>query len=138
VVLYILLVTAGLALSGCEQPVNDSSNLLPYTITFDSRGGSAVQSINADEATAVPKPPDPVKEGYAFTGWFSAASGGTAYAWPHALSADVTMYARWQANSEPPLSRYTITFDSRGGSAVQSITAYLGFLITKPPNPQTP
>jgi uncharacterized repeat protein (TIGR02543 family) len=60
--------------------------------------------ITADEGTAVAKPADPTREGYVFTGWYSAASGGILYTWPHALTASVTMHARWEtAQAEPPL-----------------------------------
>jgi uncharacterized repeat protein (TIGR02543 family) len=71
-----------------------------YTITFDSHGGSAVQAVTADEGTAVPKPADPTRTGYAFQGWFSAAEGGTACTWPYTLNASVTMHARWLSDAD--------------------------------------
>jgi uncharacterized repeat protein (TIGR02543 family) len=80
-----------------------------YTLTFDSTGGTAVAAITADEGTAVGRPGDPVKAGYVFTGWYSAASGGTEYAWPYTLSADITLYAQWRAHTEPPPVPVNIT-----------------------------
>jgi uncharacterized repeat protein (TIGR02543 family) len=106
-------------------------NVQQYTITFDSQGGSEVQPVTADAGTEVPKPADPIKAGHAFQGWHSAASGGTEYAWPHTLDADVTMYARWQENAQ----QYTITFDSQDGSAVQPVTADAGTPVAKPADP---
>jgi uncharacterized repeat protein (TIGR02543 family) len=45
--------------------------------------------------TVVNKPTDPTRTGYTFTGWFSAAFGGTRYTWPHTLTATVTLHAQW-------------------------------------------
>jgi uncharacterized repeat protein (TIGR02543 family) len=99
------------------------------TITFDSNGGSGVAAVTADEGTSVLKPADPVKDGYAFSGWFSAAEGGSLYEWPHALDADVTLFAQWTA-------RYTVTFDSNGGSEVAAVTADAGSSVSKPGDPE--
>jgi uncharacterized repeat protein (TIGR02543 family) len=64
-----------------------------YTISFESHGGSAV---TANTGTAVAKPADPAWDGYVFTGWYSAVSGGTEYIWPHNLTGNVTMHAQWE------------------------------------------
>ncbi|MDR0598015.1 MAG: InlB B-repeat-containing protein [Treponema sp.] len=106
-----------------------------YTITFNSQNGSTVAPVTADEGTQVPKPADPARENYTFEGWYSAASGGTLYAWPYALERDITMYARWTAAGQPPVQRHTITFDSHGGSAVPPITANEGTQVSKPADP---
>ena len=68
-----------------------------HTITFESQGGSEVAAITGHAGTEANKPADPTRSGYAFAGWFDAASGGTAYSWPHTLNASVTMHAQWQA-----------------------------------------
>jgi uncharacterized repeat protein (TIGR02543 family) len=86
-----------------------------YTLSFESHGGSAVAAITADAGTAVSKPADPTRTDYAFTGWFSAASGGTLYPWPHTLSADITMHAQWRL--QVPDSFITLTaWESEDGS----------------------
>jgi uncharacterized repeat protein (TIGR02543 family) len=106
-----------------------------YTITFNSHDGSAVAAITADTGTSVAQPAAPTRAGYTFTGWFSAVSGGTQYAWPHTLTGDVTMHAQWQENSLPPPVQYTITFDSHDGSAVTAITADTGTSVAQPAAP---
>ncbi|MDR1129259.1 MAG: InlB B-repeat-containing protein, partial [Treponema sp.] len=90
----------------------DSSQPPPtqYIITFDSHSGSAVPSIPANVNTAVNKPTDPTRTGYSFQGWFSAATGGTEYAWPHTLTGDITMHAHWMAIS------YTVVYNANSGS----------------------
>ncbi|MDR2079482.1 MAG: InlB B-repeat-containing protein, partial [Treponema sp.] len=106
-----------------------------YTITFNSHGGSAVAAITAAAGTAVNEPAAPIRSGYTFLGWYSAESGGTRYSWPHALNADITMHAQWQAGEEPPPIQYTLTFYSNGGSAVEAVTAAAGTAVSEPAAP---
>jgi uncharacterized repeat protein (TIGR02543 family) len=94
-----------------------------------------VAALTAAEGAAVAKPADPTRSGYTFTGWYSAETGGTAYSWPHTLSADVTMHAQWLAEGETPPTQYTLTFDSHGGSAVAALTAAEGAAVAKPADP---
>jgi uncharacterized repeat protein (TIGR02543 family) len=106
-----------------------------YTITFNSQGGSATAPITAATGTQVAEPGNPTRSGFTFQGWFSEASGGTLCAWPYVLTGDVTVYARWQGNDQPPPQRYAITFDSQGGSTVQAVTANAGTQVAKPGDP---
>jgi uncharacterized repeat protein (TIGR02543 family) len=109
-----------------------------YTITFNTYGGSAVTAIAQNAGTPVPKPdPDPTKDGYVFLGWYSAESGGSMYAWPHTLTASVTMHAQWwDDNDGPPPTQYTVTFDTHGGSQITAVTQNEGTQVSKPdPDP---
>jgi uncharacterized repeat protein (TIGR02543 family) len=127
----------GLLFSGCEQPSGGGSRPSDsqYTITFESHGGSVVQPVTANVGTAVSQPADPTWTGYTFVGWFNAETGGVLYSWPHVLTANITMHAQWQDNSQPPPTRYTITFESHGGSEVQPITVNEGTAVSKPADP---
>ncbi|MFA5536050.1 MAG: InlB B-repeat-containing protein, partial [Bacillota bacterium] len=100
-----------------------------YTITFDSNGGSAVESITRDYGTTVAAPANPTKEGYSFKGWYSDAELTTPYTFTIIPAEDLTLYAKWEIN------QYTITFDSDGGSAVDPITQNYNTAITVPADP---
>jgi uncharacterized repeat protein (TIGR02543 family) len=119
---------------------NSQGPLTQYTITFNGNGGSVeTPSITANAGTAISKPADPRgSAGYDFTGWFDTPNGGTPYTWPHTLTADVTMYAQWQDNSQGPLTQYTIAFDSHGGLVVEAITQNEGTQISQPADPTLP
>jgi uncharacterized repeat protein (TIGR02543 family) len=80
--------------------------------------------------------PNPTKDPDIFTGWYSAAGGGTLYVWPHVLTGNVTMHAQWWDEAvRGPLTEYTITFDSQGGSTVDAITAPDETSVARPANP---
>ena len=97
-------------------------NVNQYTITFDTSGGSTVSSITQDYGSTVVKPLDPIKEGYTFTGWEPEI--------PDTIpSSNITIKAKWSVN------KYTITFDSDGGSAVPPITLDYGSVVIAPINP---
>jgi uncharacterized repeat protein (TIGR02543 family) len=117
--------------AACSNP-SGSEDPKQYTITFNSHEGAAVPAITADEGTAVNEPTAPTRDGYDFTGWFSAASGGTAYTWPHTLNADITMHAQWR--DATPI-QYTISFESHGGSEVGAVTEDAGTAVEKPGDP---
>ena len=96
-----------------------------YTVTFQSEGGSEVASqIRAN--TPADQPADPTKEGYTFIGWYN---GESEWDFETPVTADLTLTAKWQIN------RYTITFDTAGGSEVPSITQDYGTAITPPAAP---
>lgn len=95
------------------------------TVTFLSDGESAAPSqIRAN--TPADQPADPTKEGYTFIGWYN---GESEWNFETPVTADLTLTAKWQIN------RYTITFDTAGGSEVPSITQDYGTAITAPANP---
>jgi uncharacterized repeat protein (TIGR02543 family) len=99
-----------------------------YTVTFNTNGGSPVAAVTADAGTPIAKPAtDPAKTGHTFSGWFTAASGGTSYTWPHTLTADVTMHAHWTADHTGAEEKlFTITGSgsgpiTRGGTRVFAV-----------------
>ena len=96
-----------------------------YTVTFQSKGGSEVASqIRANTPAA--QPDNPTKEGHTFIGWYN---GESEWNFADAVTEALTLTAKWQLN------RYTITFDTAGGSEVPSITQDYGTAITPPAAP---
>jgi len=87
------------------------TQLPTYTVTFDSQGGSAVDSQLVIEGDFVLEPADPTMAGYAFAGWFQESACNNP--WDFAtdtVTANRTLYADWDART------YTVTFDARGGT----------------------
>ena len=93
-----------------------------YTITFDTNGGSEIAPITQDYGTEITAPDNPTRKGYTFKGWDKEI--------PETMPAEnITVTAQWEIN------RYTITFDTAGGSEIAPITQDYGTNITAPANP---
>ena len=93
-----------------------------YTIAFDTNGGSEIAPITQDYGTEITAPDNPTREGYTFIGWDRDI--------PVTMPAEnITVTAQWEIN------RYTITFDTAGGSDIAPITQDYGTAITAPADP---
>lgn len=93
-----------------------------YTITFDTAGGSEIAPITQEYGTVITAPEAPTREGYTFIGWDKEI--------PTTMPAEnMTVTAQWEIN------RYTITFDTAGGSEITPITQDYGTAITAPEAP---
>jgi len=94
----------------------------PYTITFDTNGGSEIAPITQDYGTKITAPDNPTRKGYTFKGWDKEI--------PETMPAEnITVKAQWEIN------QYTIAFDTNGGSEIAPITQDYGTEITAPDNP---
>ena len=79
-----------------------------YIVTFDSKGGTAVQSQTVEENGKVVKPADPTREGYRFEGWFC---DGKPFSFDTAITADTVLTARWMQDGSL-VNIYTVSFDT--------------------------
>lgn len=65
-----------------------------YTITFDTNGGSEIDSITQDYGTKITAPADPTRKGYTFKGWDKEI--------PETMPAEnITITARWKDTEKP-------------------------------------
>ncbi len=77
-----------------------------YTITFDTNGGTAVDSITQDYDTPVTAPAAPTKTGHTFKGWDPVV--------PSTMPAEnMTVTAQWEIN------KYKITWQDDDGSVLK-------------------
>lgn len=109
-----------------------------YTVTFDSTGGSEVieKTMAVTYGEQLGDMPVPMRTGYFFRGWYDAPVEGKCYGNSdgkgtsrYDKTENCTLYAQWVIN------RYTITFDTAGGSEIAPITQDYDTAITAPADP---
>lgn len=86
--------------------------------------------MTVKEGNSVGEPENPVKDGYQFDGWYTDVNCTDKYDFNTVVSADLTLYAKW-------LAKYTVSFDTDGGSTVESQTVVTGNKATKPTSTPT-
>ncbi len=114
-----------------------SDGKLAYTVSFDSQGGSDVAEQTVASGEKASQPSAPTRSGYSFQGWYTDAACTTAWDFgSDTVTGNLTLYAKWTVKpSPPPAARYTVTFDSQGGSAVPSQTVIEGEKAVRPDDP---
>lgn len=104
----------------------------PCTVTLDSKGGSPVPSCTTLKGRSLINWPErPTREGMQFDGWYKDEDCTIQYHLSDIITTDITLYAKWKENI-----RCTVTFDSKGGSPVSSLSVQKGATyITMPASP---
>lgn len=71
-----------------------------YSINYECDGATSGCPSNATEQTALPNPlPTPIKTGYTFDGWYTDADKNTPAVAGATLTADITLYAKWNCTA---------------------------------------
>ena len=122
-----------------------------YTVTFDMNGhGKQIAPQIVVEGYTAEKPAEPTNASYAFKGWYTQKSGGQQFDFNTPITEDITLYARWELNSDwtgdpewddDYIPTYTVTFDANGSDVenlpkVQRVKA--GTCVVEPAEPTKP
>ncbi|WP_088042587.1 InlB B-repeat-containing protein [Bacillus sp. EAC] len=140
-------VYSGMTMNGEPAFPNDShvmtfvrtvSKNATSTVSFDSKGGSTVDSKTVGYNVTITAPTTPTRTGYTFLGWYKDEAG--IQAWNFAtdkVTASTVLYAKWSLNNDNNnnINKYTITFNSNGGSPVTSNTVVENTSISEPTKP---
>ena len=128
----------GTALVSCNSNTSESENPTDsvvnptdgaqkkITVSFNSTGGSKVDAQEILANSVVAKPADPTKEGYTFEGWYL---NGVKFNFEEKLLNDCELEAHWIAN------KYSVSFNSNGGSKVETQSVSHNGKATKPIDP---
>ena len=97
-----------------------------YLVSFEEEGGSEVADVEVKEGELVTLPANPTKEGLTFDGWYTDPNCTKAFDATQPVVEEITLYAKWSVK---------LTFDSKGGSAVDAIVAKASSVYELPANP---
>lgn len=107
-----------------SKPVNNNITLtakyqkVRFKITFDLDGGSGIKETEVNYGEVIPKPKNPTKFGYDFSGWIINDSE---YDFNTPIYEDTTLKATWIAKEY-----YKVTFDTDGGTKIASEIIFKG------------
>lgn len=96
-----------------------------FTVTFDSNGGSSVNSQTVLCNSKASKPNNPSRTGYTFSKW---QLNGKDYNFSTSVTGNITLKAVWSANT------YTVTFKSEG-KVYKTTTVTYNNKVSQPTNP---
>ena len=82
-----------------------------YTVTFNSNGGSEIESKKVTTGNSVAEPQAPTNGDKIFDGWYEDETLTTRFDFNTPITSNVTLYAKWIDNEESDNSE-TETFDS--------------------------
>lgn len=74
------------------------------------------------------RPDDPIRDGYAFAGWYTMATGGEAVDFAQPVPEDRRVFAHWEKTAA------TVTFDAQTGET-QTELVTIGQIAAQPQNP---
>ena len=112
--------------ASCSGTATPDTPVTFYTVTFDSDGGSSVESQSVESGKKATKPAAPTKSGYEFDGWYI---DDIQYDFSNEVTANITLKAKWS------IIYYIVMFDSNGGSIVPYQTVEANKTVSKPENP---
>lgn len=105
--------------------------LYELQVTFDSVGGSSVQSIDdLLKNSKIAKPADPEKPGHQFKGWYQEATYETEWDFNQDIvTKPIKLYAKWDIMS------YRILFETNGGNDIGSQMIVYNQPLVQPKDP---
>ncbi len=71
-----------------------------YTVSFNTNGGSQIESIKVFKGNKVSYPVTPVKDGATFEGWYTDKDCTNRYDFNQTVYSSFTLYAKWISESE--------------------------------------
>ena len=99
-----------------------------FIVTFDGNGGTpSVGSMTTTDRKLTSLPSASRSGSYSFYGWYTEKSGGIKITTDTVFHANATVYAHWTYTGgggggyNPPVTYYTLRFETGGGSDIPSV-----------------
>ncbi len=111
----------------------------PKTVSFETNGGSSIESQTVYRDYPVKRPANPKRSGYTFDAWY-IDNGTFNQQWDFDVvpNNNMILYAKWNSGGAGnPGDEYLVTFNFNGGGATININVLDGEKIDKPDDPPT-
>jgi len=127
-----------------------------YIVKFQTNGGNRIENQVIENGDKVARPINPTRPRSTFVDWFSDSQLKEKYDFSNPVTKDITIYAKWQVennyqpnwdytggngtgnntgNNHVTQVKYTIKFDSNGGSEIEDQIVEGGNNTIKPNDP---
>ena len=94
-------IKSDITLNALWKEIEDENKI---TVTFDTDGGTIIESQIIEKGQKVSKPLEPTKEGYVFKGWFVDS---VEFDFDDILEEDITIKAKWEEDTKQQSSDKT-------------------------------
>ena len=96
-------VSSSASIGGVTTHLTLDCQVFYRTVTFDTNGGEcSMVSKSYGIGASIGELPEATRNGYTFEGWYTAAVGGMKVDGSMIVTEDVTYFAHWNQNGEPP------------------------------------
>ena len=95
IVVLLVAALAGIAAVWAHNTRLVAESNVRYTVTYETNGGSRVESQEVKTGTLITAPREPTISGRYFAGWYTDTTYQTQVTFPLEVDHDMTLYARW-------------------------------------------
>lgn len=112
--MFWVLVLVVVSLTGCGGGSGGSggsgsggvSDVVSYTVSYNSNGGSSVNSQTVASNSTASLPTAPTRAGFTFAGWYSDSGLNTSFNFNTPITGDTSLYAKWTNTTSSSVSDF--------------------------------
>ncbi len=106
--------------AACQDKDNNQQESYPYTVSFQTLGGTAVAPKNTD---VIIYSPTTIKENYEFIGWYFDEDRTIPVQFPLSVDTSMTLYANWKETLNSMRNRFSAMISENGGLIEKTYTS---------------
>ncbi len=108
------------SVAACQDKDNNQQESYPYSVSFQTQGGTAVAPKNTD---VIIYSPTTVKENYEFIGWYFDENRTIPVQFPLSVDTSMTLYAKWKETLNSMRNRFIAIINENGGFIEKTYTS---------------
>ena len=124
--------SSSLPASSASNTGDSSRPAATFSVTFNlNYGGARPIQVKVEEGSMVEAPEDPVREGFAFTGWYTEIACNNLFNFETPITKNIVLFAGWSE------SNITVSFNYNyvGAPAIDRVTVAKGSPVERPVDP---